>query len=49
MSVESLGNNNIVHIDADGTDDGQSYVSITLSDTHLSLQDLSDANALVVL
>ncbi|CAC9517752.1 hypothetical protein [uncultured Gammaproteobacteria bacterium] len=40
----------IVHIDSDGENGtGESYVSITLSNTTLSFEDLSNANALVVL
>ena len=49
VSVENIGNDSIVHIDSDGTGIGESYVSITLSNTTLSFEDLSNANALVVL
>jgi hypothetical protein len=45
----SIGNDSIVHIDLDGTGSGQSYVSITLFNTTLSFEDLSNANALIVL
>jgi hypothetical protein len=40
---------NSIHIDSDGNGIGESYVSITLSNTTLSFEDLSNANALVVL
>ncbi|CAB5497681.1 hypothetical protein AZO1586I_217, partial [Bathymodiolus thermophilus thioautotrophic gill symbiont] len=50
VSVENIGNDSIVHIDSDGENGtGESYVSITLSNTTLSFEDLSNANALVVL
>ncbi|CAC9660911.1 Alkaline phosphatase (EC 3.1.3.1) [uncultured Gammaproteobacteria bacterium] len=49
VSVENIGNNSIVHIDSDGAGIGESYVSITLSNTTLSFEDLSNANALIVL
>jgi surface adhesion protein len=48
VSVENIGNDSIVHIDSDGENGtGESYVSITLSNTTLSFEDLSSANALV--
>jgi hypothetical protein len=37
------------HIDLDSAGSGQSYVSITLFNTTLSFEDLSNANALIVL
>jgi hypothetical protein len=49
VSVESTDSDSIVHIDADGTGGGQSYVSITLANTNVSFEDLSNANALIVL
>jgi hypothetical protein len=46
-SIENIGNDSIVHIDLDGAGSGQSYVSITLFNTTLSFEDLSNANALI--
>ena len=39
----------VIHIDSDGVGIGDSYVSITLLDTTLSLDELSNANAFIVL
>jgi surface adhesion protein len=49
VGIENIGNDSIVHIDLDGAGSGQSYVSITLFNTTLSFEDLSNANALIVL
>ncbi len=49
VSIENIGSDSIVHIDSDGMGIGESYVSITLSNTNLSFENLSNANALVVL
>ncbi|CAC9528470.1 hypothetical protein [uncultured Gammaproteobacteria bacterium] len=49
VNIENIDNDSIVHIDLDGADSGQSYVSITLFNTTLSFEDLSNANTLIVL
>ncbi|VVM23341.1 Alkaline phosphatase (EC [uncultured Gammaproteobacteria bacterium] len=49
VGIENIGNDSIVHIDLDSAGSGQSYVSITLFNTTLSFEDLSNANALIVL
>ena len=49
VAVENTDDDSVINIDSDGAGIGDSYVSITLLNTTLSFEDLSDANAFVVL
>ncbi len=49
ISVENTNGDSIISVDSDGVGIGESYVNITLSNTSLSFEDLSNANALIVL
>ena len=47
--VWNVDGDSVIHIDSDGVGIGDSYVSITLLDTTLSLDELSNTNAFIVL
>jgi hypothetical protein len=47
--LDYLDENSVISIDFDGTGVNDNYASITLVDVNVSLEDLTHANALIVL